>query len=866
MSKPKILILENELIVAEDLKDTLEDFGYKVVDICPSGEKALEILPYDGLEVILMDIMLKGKVDGITAASIIQNSYDIPVVYLTAHTDDNTFKRAKLTKPYGYIIKPYEKKALYTTLELAIYNHKRDKELKEKELRLRESEKRYKTLFETIPQGIIECDAKGFITFINDGINRIYGYNFEELKRKSILDLFDNHGLKTEFLRRLTYYSIKQPPPQQFVVKNLTKTNKPIYVQVNWNYKRDERGKLIGYIGLVNNITDKLNSEKIIKEERDRAQKYLDIAEVVLLTTDIDGYITMINRKGCELLGYIEEEIIGRNWYSDFIPKEIQDKMKDSFNKRISLDSSIYELENSYIYTKNGNKRIIDWKSTILKDHNNKINGILISGQDITKLVKTQRILQNSEKKYRAIFERSPIGIFRFDSQGFITHFNDAFINTFSTGKRTYSGFNILKMVNNLDMKNAVKLCLEGKESTFEGYYKSIMSHKSAIIKAMFSPIINEDGDVQGGICICEDISERKHSEQALKESEDKYRLLFTNMINGFAYNKIIVDENEKPVDYIILKVNRAYERIMEGEKKDFIGKKASVDFPHITNNTEKNWINEFGNVALKGEEARFEQFCRPLNKWLSIYAYSLKDGFFATIIEDITPRIKAEQKLKSLLKEKETLLKEVHHRVKNNLQVISSLLSIQALHIKDEKIKEVFKESQNRVKSMSIIHEKLYTSGTSEKINFDDYIKNLVESLFYSYGKNTKIKKNIKVESLFLDVGIAIPCGLVVTELVSNSLKYAFPQDNGIIKIEFSRKERKTNNDKNYQSNYNKFIYTLIISDDGIGLDNNLDINKINSLGLKIARGLVEDRLKGNFWVESNNGTKFTIQFEQNM
>lgn len=91
MSKPKILILENELIVAEDLKDTLEDFGYKVVDICPSGEKALEILPYDGLEVILMDIMLKGKVDGITAASIIQNSYDIPVVYLTAHTDDNTF-------------------------------------------------------------------------------------------------------------------------------------------------------------------------------------------------------------------------------------------------------------------------------------------------------------------------------------------------------------------------------------------------------------------------------------------------------------------------------------------------------------------------------------------------------------------------------------------------------------------------------------------------------------------------------------------------------------------------------------------------------------------------------------------------------
>jgi two-component sensor histidine kinase len=382
----------------------------------------------------------------------------------------------------------------------------------------------------------------------------------------------------------------------------------------------------------------------------------------------------------------------------------------------------------------------------------------------------------------------------------------------------------------------------------------------------MFSPIIDEEGEVQGGICICEDISERKHSEQALKESEDKYRLLFTNMINGFAYNKIIVDENEKPIDYIILKVNRAYEKIMGGEKKDFIGKRASIDFPQITNTLEKNWISEFGNVALKGEEARFEQYCKPLNKWLSIYAYSLKDGFFATIIEDITLRIEAEQKLKSLLKEKETLLKEVHHRVKNNLQVISSLLSIQALHIKDPKIKEVFKESQNRVKSMSIIHEKLYSSGTSEKINFNDYIKNLVESLFYSYGKNTKIDKDINVESMFLDVGIAIPCGLVVTELVSNSLKYAFPDDKGVIKIEFNRVKRNIKNDEEQLSNNYKLIYTLIISDNGIGLDNNLEINKLSSLGLKIARGLVEDRLKGNFNVESNNGTKFTIQFVQNV
>jgi PAS domain S-box-containing protein len=867
MSQPKLLIVENELIVAEDLKDTLVEFGYVIVDIITTGEKALNLVSNTELDLILMDIMLKGKVDGINAASIIQNNYDIPVVYLTAHTDDNTFNRAKLTKPYGYIIKPYERKALYTTIELALYNHKRDKELIEKEKRLRESEKRYKTLFETIPQGIIECDTKAVITFINEGTTRIFGFEPEELLGKEIYGLIDNHGLKNEFYRRFKYYTLKQPSPQHFVLKNITKSGKSIYVQVNWNYKRNDNGELIGYIALINDITEKLNSEKIIKEERDKAQKYLDIAEVILLTTDTEGNITMINRKGCEILGFREEDIIGKNLYNDFIPEEIRGKMRDSFNMKLSMESSVYELENSYIYDKTGNKKIIDWKSTILKDHNNEPIGLLISGQDITKLAKTQTILRNSEKKYRAIFERSPIGIFRFDSNGYITHFNDAFINAFSTGKKTYSGFNIINMINNPEMKEAAEQCLEGKESTFEGYYKSVVTKKSAILKAMFNPIIDEDGEIHGGICICEDITERKHSEDELKQSEDKYRSLFTNMINGFAYNKIIVDNNNKPVDYIILKVNRAFERIMEGEKKDFIGKKALVDFAHIVNTQEKNWINVFGDVALKGEEVRFEQFIRPLNKWLSIYAYSLKDGFFATIVEDITARIQAEEKLKSLLKEKETLLKEVHHRVKNNLQVIASLLSIQSLHINDEKIKQIFKESQNRIKSMSIIHEKLYSSETSEKINLGDYIENLIDSLFYSYGKYGKINREILVGNLFLDVGLAIPCGLIITELVSNSLKYAFPDNKGNIKIEFFKGEAKHQQDNmDIKLNDKEYLYSLIISDDGIGLEEDLNINNLNSLGLKIAKSLVEERLKGSFSIDSDKGTKFTIKFMQNI
>jgi two-component sensor histidine kinase/CheY-like chemotaxis protein len=220
-----------------------------------------------------------------------------------------------------------------------------------------------------------------------------------------------------------------------------------------------------------------------------------------------------------------------------------------------------------------------------------------------------------------------------------------------------------------------------------------------------------------------------------------------------------------------------------------------------------------------------------------------------AALQTEIAERKQAEEQIKASLKEKEVLLKEIHHRVKNNLQIISSLLKLQARSIKDIQTLEIFNESQSRIRTMALIHESLYQSNDLSKINFAEYLRKLAANLFRSYEiTSSGIKQIINVNDVFLEIDVAVPCGLIINELVSNSLKYAFPSGNkGEIKIELY-------SDKNRH-------FTLIVSDNGIGLPKDLDLQKTKTLGLQLVNNLV-DQLEGSCEVDSNGGTEFKIKF----
>jgi len=194
--------------------------------------------------------------------------------------------------------------------------------------------------------------------------------------------------------------------------------------------------------------------------------------------------------------------------------------------------------------------------------------------------------------------------------------------------------------------------------------------------------------------------------------------------------------------------------------------------------------------------------------------------------------RKRMEEWIKASLKEKEVLLKEIHHRVKNNLQIISSLLNLQSEYIKDEQDLEIFKVSQNRIESMALIHEKLYQSEDLAQIDFSEYIRDLVASLFCSYELNLDaIELKINVEQIFLNIETAIPCGLIINELVLNSLKHAFPIGNsGEIYINL------------YENDENEIALT--ISDNGIGFSQDFDFRNTSSLGLQLVNALTATNL----------------------
>jgi PAS domain S-box-containing protein len=373
--------------------------------------------------------------------------------------------------------------------------------------------------------------------------------------------------------------------------------------------------------------------------------------------------------------------------------------------------------------------------------------------------------------------------------------------------------------------------------------------------------LFDKNGEFIGVLGMLTDITESKIAEEKLRENEEKYRNIVETASEG-----ILVTDKESIITYLNKKM------------ADMLGYTVEVSIGrpiwYFPSEESRNIVRSNLMKRQQGIDNIYESQLVHKDSsliWVNINAKCLfdKNGEFIGplgMLNDITKRKETEE---TLAKIEIGRKQEIHHRIKNNLQVISSLLDLQAEKfsnredIKDSEVLEAFKESQDRVISMALIHEELYRGGELDSLDFSSYTEVLAKNLFLS-NRLGNIDISLKldlVENAFFNMDIAVPLGIIVNELVSNSFKHAFSgRSKGEIQIKLSREEN-----GEYIKSINKDCkstsFTLTVSDNGVGIPENFNIEDLNTLGMQLVSSLV-DQLDGEFELKSDNGTEFAIKF----
>ncbi|BDZ66735.1 PAS domain S-box protein [Methanobacterium ferruginis] len=345
------------------------------------------------------------------------------------------------------------------------------------------------------------------------------------------------------------------------------------------------------------------------------------------------------------------------------------------------------------------------------------------------------------------------------------------------------------------------------------------------------------------------DLTELQRSKKEIEKSKKKFKTIFENAAEAM----ILFDRYGT-----ILEANDKIEEISGFRKEELIGHKFMKLLPKVKIEYLKA-LKAFKDIISGNELKQVEWTIKnKVGKEVVFMAHpsvlrteNRIDGL-VMIIEDVTDRKRVENTLRTSLEEKEVLLREIHHRVKNNLQIISSLLSLQCIQLDDDETVDVLRECQGRVRTMAMIHENLYQSKDINHINFGNFVKKLLSDIFYSYRVDPRsIKLTTNVENVEIGIETAMPCGLIINELATNSIKHAFPTGTGNISVELT------------SSGLNNDSFILIFDDDGIGLPENLTPENTKKLGLMVVNTL-SNQLNAEMEIDRSNGTRFIFKFSE--
>ncbi|MFY0696228.1 MAG: PAS domain S-box protein [Balneola sp.] len=595
---------------------------------------------------------------------------------------------------------------------------------------------------------------------------------------------------------------------------------------------------VVGLTLYVTNITDRVEAEKEITLEKQLSDSIINSLPGVFYLFNKEGKYLRWNENLEEIANYTSEEIKNAHPLNFFHDDEKELLIEKIGNVFVTGEDNV----EADLLTKEGDR--IPYYFTGVSMNYRGQECLLGVGIDISEQKKAEQKHAEVLQQLQNHLYNSPLGVVEYDSD----------LNIISWSKRCEEIFGWTEQ--EVLQKNAFDLIYEQDKSKTEvianelkrGSVESNISHNrnytqsGKIIDCVWynTVVKNSSGEIVTVMSLVEDITEKKKTEEKIKDNEKRYRALIEN-------SPYCIHELDK--NGALLSINKAGLEMMGVEnEEDFLG----ITYDKLVDPSQSKRILDLFSKSLKGESIQFE-FTKDekhfLSSFIPITGGKSEIQKVMGITQDITERKKSEEIIENSLKEKTTLLSEIHHRVKNNLAIVSGLLQLQKNEVKDEKVTAAFEQSINRIISIAMVHELMYKSPELSSINIQTYLDMLVPAISAAMSDhNRDIEFDIEIDQYKLNINQAIPIGLLLNELITNSFKYAFQdQEEGMINIKLDADGEKV---------------TVLYEDNGSGFGDDSNFDKPKNLGLNLIHTQLQ-QLGASYTVDTTDKFKLEFTFE---
>jgi len=711
-----------------------------------------------------------------------------------------------------------------------------------------------RTTLNSIADAVITTDIEGNIIRMNPIAEALTGWETKDAKCKPLTEVFNIVDPKTgKKIKNPVQKIIKEDDVIGFTKHTMLRSQngKEYQIADSGAPIRDKKGNVTGVVLVFRDMTEEYKIQEELRENEEKYRLLADNQADVIWTRDLDLKLTYISPSTLQQNGFSVAEKMKQPLEESMTPESLEmitrilgeelelEKKGTSDPKR----SKTLELE---MYRKDGSIYPVEITVSFLRNDFGEAIGLLGINRDITERKQAEETLRQSEERLSKFINSADNSFHILDKELRILEINRGALKALYTG---YPNINCKEEVigQNFEelypfLKNEIKH-ISKVIRTGERYSNELIVFHPEYGELVLSYVCFKVGDGVG--IIAENITERKQAEKALQESEKRFREL-ANLLPQSAWE---VDLN----GYFTFVNDEGYKTF--GYTPDEV--KKGIHSLHMFVHEDKARALSNSRKTMAGEDVGPTEYLllkkdKTIVPVLMYMKPIIRDGQsvgLRGIHIDITERKKAEQQIKNDLKEKTMLLSEIHHRVKNSLQLVSSLLYLQSREITDKKIVGMLQQNQNRIKMMAAVYEKLYQSKNFTSIDIKEYLEYVLYNTYQTSGLSPRVKLKLSVKNVVLGLDDATPVSLIINELFTNSVKHAFPEDRkGIIEINFNMLDK-----ENYQ---------LIYRDNGIGLSNDIDFETATTLGLNLINNLAK-QIEGEAIFEQTEWTTFKIEFK---